>query len=387
MSILTSRPVRRWLVPAAVAVAVLGGGAAIGMITAAADPTAAPRSAAQLLTDLQNAHVDGLSGTIVARADLGLPALPTSVTGGADLTELLSGTHTLRVWYSGPDKARVALLGPLGETDVIANGTDVWTWSSRANNAVHTTLPAGTGQPHAFPGLPGLPGSLPGGALPSGLPTGLPSGLTGGITPEQIASLALAALSTSTDVTTGNPASVAGRDVQELVLAPKDRASRVSSIRLAIDSETHVPLRFQVFARGFTDPAIEVAFTQVSFAQPDAAQFTFNPPPGVTVTEGGTPGDAPAPGVTPSTHPTRSPGADGPRPDMKVVGQGWTSVLVLSAGRPIPADVVAALPAVSGSWGSGHLLTSHLVNVLVTDDGRVLIGAVDPDRLYAAAAR
>jgi len=42
------------------------------------------------------------------------------------------------------------------------------------------------------------------------------------------------------------------------------------------------------------------------------------------------------------------------------------------------------LPAVRGSWGSGHLLTGKLFSVLLTDDGRVVIGAVAPDRLYQA---
>ena len=47
-----------------------------------------PRSAAQLLVDLQTARLDGLSGTVVQTADLGLPPLP-GLTGGqgdADLT-------------------------------------------------------------------------------------------------------------------------------------------------------------------------------------------------------------------------------------------------------------------------------------------------------------
>jgi hypothetical protein len=33
------------------------------------------------------------------------------------------------------------------------------------------------------------------------------------------------------------------------------------------------------------------------------------------------------------------------------------------------------------------LLTSKLVSVLLTDDGRVVAGAVPPELLYAAAAR
>ena len=48
--------------------------------------------------------------------------------------------------------------------------------------------------------------------------------------------------------------------------------------------------------------------------------------------------------------------------------------------------LVGALPTVSGAWGSGHLLTGTLFSVLLTDDGRLLVGAVGPERLYPAAA-
>ena len=41
----------------------------------------------------------------------------------------------------------------------------------------------------------------------------------------------------------------------------------------------------------------------------------------------------------------------------------------------------------SGSWGSGRLLRTTLVSVLLTSDGRLLIGAVTPDVLYSAAAQ
>ena len=151
MSIVVSQTVRRWLVPASAALAVIGGGVAIGAITNAADPALPPRTAAELLVDLQTARVDGLSGTVVARADLGLPALPSARAGSPDLFSLLSGTHTLRVWYAGPNQARVALLDTLGETDVITNGTDVWIWSSRDNTATHATIPAGAASPGGTP--------------------------------------------------------------------------------------------------------------------------------------------------------------------------------------------------------------------------------------------
>ena len=40
-----------------------------------------------------------------------------------------------------------------------------------------------------------------------------------------------------------------------------------------------------------------------------------------------------------------------------------------------------------GSWGSGRLLRTSLFSVLITSNGRVLIGAVTPSVLYAAAAQ
>jgi hypothetical protein len=72
------------------------------------------------------------------------------------------------------------------------------------------------------------------------------------------------------------------------------------------------------------------------------------------------------------------------------VGSGWTTVLV--AGVPAVesdgdvAQLLSLLPEVSGDWGSGRIVSTRLVSVLLTDDGRVLIGAVSPERLYEAAA-
>ena len=40
------------------------------------------------------------------------------------------------------------------------------------------------------------------------------------------------------------------------------------------------------------------------------------------------------------------------------------------------ATVLEALPKVSGDWGSGHVLRGTLFSALLTDDGRVVVGAV-----------
>ena len=100
MRILASKPALRWLAPAVV----VGVVATTSLVaaTAQADKTLPPIGAEQLLVDLQKSKVDGLSGTVVQEADLGIPAIPGA--GGQDsseLTSLISGTHTLRVWYAG----------------------------------------------------------------------------------------------------------------------------------------------------------------------------------------------------------------------------------------------------------------------------------------------
>ena len=209
------------------------------------------------------------------------------------------------------------------------------------------------------------------------------------------------AIDPTTAVTVGRSARVAGRDAYELVLTPRDPDSLVHQVRIALDAKQHVPLRFEVLADGGGRPAFEVAFTQVDFRTPDADQFRFNPPPGVSVSEA-TDERGPAGKQFPDTD---------RRPDgqnVRTVGTGWTTVLVarLDAAGPADgpktgprtdakpgaqggADVVAqalgGLPKVSGDWGSGRLLSGKLFSVLITDDGRVLAGLVTPERLYQAA--
>lgn len=366
MSILRSRPALRWLVPATAAVAVIGGGVAVGTLANASEPDLPPRTAAQLLVDLQTARLDGLSGTVVQRAELGLPDIANLAgMSGQGLASLISGKNTLRVWYAGPDQARIALQSTLGQQDLIRNGDDVWTWNSRTKEAQHATLPEGGEEaPTAVPDMPA--------------------------TPQEAADLALRAIDPSTEVTVDRTSTVAGRDAYQLVLRPRDKASLVGQITIAIDATEHVPLRFQVFPTGADDVAFEAAFTQISFDRPDPAQFTFNPPPGTKVTEEKADPAKPSgekPGAKPQGAPEQEP---------TIVGEGWTSVVVAKVGGGLAEagkdaegqqlmGVLDQLPKVSGAWGSGRLLKGNLFSVLLTDDGRALGGFVAPERLYEVA--
>ncbi len=383
MNVFSHRPTLRWSVPALAAVLLGAGGSAVGVISATARDGLPHRSASQLLVDVQKARLDGLSGTVVQNADLGLPSLPGVGGGGSsDLTSMVSGSHTLRVWYAGPNKVRLALLGSLGESDVVRNGTDLWTWSSTKKSATHRTVPLAKAEG----------------------PTSLAS--MSPLTPQQAADTALKALSSSTKVSTDGTAVVAGRSAYELLLQPRDSRSLVSSVRIAIDGKTHIPTRVQVFADNVSKPSLEVGFTSFNPTTPEASVFRFNPPPGTDVTQGGPLGHSDRPQIGPKAgsgqHGRSLPKRAGAEP--KLVGKGWTSVLVakLPAGEgpgqqaggkggpgsgpsgPSMSSMLRVLPEVRGSWGSGHLLRGSLFSVLLTDDGRVAVGAVPPSELYAA---
>ena len=391
----------RWVVPTA-ACAVVAGMALSADRAASADPGLPPRTPAQLLAEVQSANVTALSGTVTQTVDLGLPQLPGLTSGGTGgpgpapgarsaLTSLLSGTHTWRVWVDGASRQRLALLAGSGETDLIRNGHDLWLWSSADRSAVHLQA---TGRPAIHPRplqtQPGQPGHLP---------------TTPPRTPDEAARAALAMIGKDTAVTTGTSTTVAGRPAYDLVLTPKDRSSLVASVHIAIDASRHVPLRVTVRSTKLTNPAIDVGFSSVDFGTPDASVFAFTPPAGTTVTQGGAlkgpAGTNPLPrgGTSPhqSTGPSYGP-ATGAAGAPKVVGSGWTSVVV---GR-LPADaatngtspglggelsaILSNLPKVHGSWGSGRLLEGTLFTAVLTDDGRVAVGAVGPQQVYAALA-
>ncbi|HVX45444.1 MAG TPA: hypothetical protein VHC49_16245 [Mycobacteriales bacterium] len=362
---MVSRNSWRWSAPAAVVVAIGAGVGINGALSADASPTLPHRSAEQLLVDLQKAQPVQMSGTVVQHADLGIPALPNVQGESSNLTSLVAGSHTLRVWYGGADKARVALVGTLGESDVIRNGNDVWVWSSQKNQAQHLRLPAHRKQAE---------------------PRQLPSELSG-LTPRQLAEKILSAVDPSTAVKTDGTVSVAGRDAYQVSISPRTADSKIGSIRIAIDAETSAPLRVEVFARdNDSEPALDAGFTHVDFGSQSASQFRFDPPSGVKV-EQIKPQDAKK-AAKKAENRHHSDAAQAPK--VREVGQGWRSVVIVSGIKDQKSKLqgyMDKLTPVSGTWGSGRLFSSALFDVLLTNDGRVIAGAVSPQVLYDAAGR
>ena len=335
-------------------------------------------------------------------ASLGLPALP-STGDPASLPSLLTGSHTIRVWYSDAAHFRLAVPQSMSESDVIRNGSSAWLWDSTGNTVTHFALPPGA----PAPSLPSVP-----------------------LTPQQAAGQVLARVGPATAVSVDSNVTVAGEAAYQLVLVPKSPRSLVGQVRIAIDARRNVPLRVQVFAKDAPSPAIQVGFTSVSFVRPAAANFAFRPPAGAKVTQ-----ERPRSGSkTSAAGPaSRSPSSTN---GVSVIGQGWLAVAALpqsalpsltgadgpggagpgpfrgssasaapGSGGPASGPAVSGSPAlaggtgailgavlqsaerVSGPWGSGRLLRTSLLSVLVTSQGRILIGAVTPGVLYQAATQ
>lgn len=356
---------RRWVrwLPAAVIPAAIAAGALIApMAAGAADlPSKTPSDVLKLVAA---SDVRAFSGTIEQSSDLGLPSMPSVSGGGAasssssdasDALELLTGSHTAKVYADGPTKARVQVLDQLAERDVVRNGSDVWLYTSTGTKVTHVTLPSRTAEK----------------TTPDASTT----------TPAQLAQRFLAAVDDSTAVTLGDNTKVAGRDAYDLVLTPRTSATLVGSVSIAVDGATGVPLSVQVDARGQSTPAFEVAFSTFDPSAPSADVFAFTPPAGATVTEQ----TLPAPGSHARAS-DKAKAADHPEP--VVSGSGWSSIVTASVGA-VPASVTSSplFAQLTTAVPGGRAFSTSLVSVLLTDDGRVLAGAVPVSALEAAAAK
>lgn len=391
-------------------VAIAGVAAAtIGLVPAladAGDPDLPKISAEDLIARMAASDTERLSGTVKIRTDLGLPALPGTGGGGQDgpfgggehggtqdrdggadggedgegsaaapqkkLMELASGEHTLRVAADGPDKQRLSVVEDAAEYSFVRNGDEVWAYDSASNSVFHGVTPKDAGKKG-----PGEHGKMPGDLSQ--------------LTPQEVADKVVEAAGESTTVTVDGTAKVAGRDAYQLLIRPKSPTdSTVDSVRIAVDADNGVPLKFTLTPEGGGKAAVDVAYTEVDFGKPAADTFRFSPPKGAEVTEKRF--------EETGKHRGERPHLSGP----DVLGEDWDSVAELKlpeGDRGTPGDkgaeslddpqakrlLDAFTDQVEGDFGTGRVFESRLVNALITDDGRVYAGAVTKEGLVKAA--
>ncbi|MFJ9028306.1 outer membrane lipoprotein carrier protein LolA [Streptomyces sp. NPDC102274] len=400
----------------ALPVAVAGVAAAtIGLVPALAatgDPDLPKISAQQLIEKIAASETEQLSGSVKITTDLGLPSLAglgdmaggalaggkggpsgsgasdgSSADPNAKLMELSSGTHTLRVAVDGPDKQRLSIRDTAAEYSLLHNGGEVWAYDSASNEAYHASAPKDGAE---------------GGAAKGGEKDAPKEGLKDvPATPKEFAEQALKAAGDTTSVSVDGTARVAGRDAYQLLIKPKQSGSTVGSIKVAVDAKTGTPLKFTLSPSSGGKAVVDVGFTEVDFAKPAASTFDFTPPKGAKVTQGeGDKSGSPE-------LPKHEDSAKGPKEQggPKVIGEGWNAVYELNTGAgegiagaagadaaksgDVPAQAQQFLDAlgdkVTGKFGSGTVFKTRLINALMTDDGKVYVGAVTQDALVKAA--
>jgi outer membrane lipoprotein-sorting protein len=354
-----------WL-PAVIAPVVVAGAVAAPMIANAAnDPIAGTNpTAADVIASIAKSSDAQYSGKLSQTSALGLPELPTGSGGSSlegdasDVLGLLTSSHTARVYVDGPDKQRVQLTQQLAEQDVVRNGSDVWTWDSKERTATHVTLPSDTAEDPQ----------------------------DGTTTPADIAEQAIDAITPTTTVSKPTEVSVAGHDAWQITLTPKSSDTLVGAVRLAVDQQTGLPLRASVQAAGANDPAVQVGFTSLDYGAPAARLFDFTPPSNAKVTEKDLfDAGAHAPGELRGHGDEAERSGDEPT----FTGTGWSTIAELPAGTVdrsgLGSEASGLLDQLTKPVDGGRAVQTSLVSVYLTDDGRVLAGAVPVASLVDAA--
>lgn len=323
-----------------------------------APPALPPVSASELVASvLDTEAIPALAGSVAIENNLGLPipGMPTS-SGEGD---------ALQVWSDGTGKGRLAVAGRGGETTIVDDGSTVWVWNSAERSV--TKVPHGKGAADKP-----LEGKF---ADPASAATEL-----------------VTAMQADSTVSVDGTARVADRPVYQLVLAPKPtEKTLLREIRVSVDSELRIPLQLEVLANGQSDPAVKIGFTEFSDAQQDPELFRFTPPAGATVSEQDLPDEAHGKAVDDWLS----------QADFKTVGRGWD---IVATGK-VPADALAAAEGMSdrsgqdmfallgtfgkkvhGDFGTGYVISASVGTALITEDGKVAIGAV-PEQVVKEAIK
>ncbi len=410
-------------------------------------PSLPHRTAAQLLAEVAQGTAKPLgpfTATVQTTTDLGLPQLPQSAQPGGTGSPT-SGTQSITIWYRDAQHVRVAEPVQAGESDLRLSGRTAWLWSSTTQTATRLALPAHvTGLPGA--GLPGAGGT---GVAPKFSPTAGPTSLTPAAAASQVLAAVgpstVVAVQSNVDVA-GRAAyqlALAPRSSKSLVgqvLIAID-ASRDIPLRVEVFGRGSTGPVFRV---GFTSLAFGTpAASNFSFTPPPGATVKQQVVPSSLQSALKQAGLNPASlnpasmsGLPPAGSSQSGRSALGPRLGQaggpQVIGQDWLSVVasppspqvaaavqsMLSASGPgIPSAaqqselsssssassaqasnggpgpdlaglraLLFATTPVHGNWGSGRLLQTKLLSVLITSKGQILAGAVTPSVLYADVA-
>jgi outer membrane lipoprotein-sorting protein len=380
------------------------------MIPLQASAVTLPQVSADELVEMMNPDVTGFSGTVVKTTDLGLPALEMSSMMSPEMVDemaekmpdgfedfipqiieqnlfteaiaFVAGSDTIRV-FASEEGFRAQILDPLGQRDIIVTEGEFWAYDSRTQTVTTRATDYRVDDADVDAALE---------AAIEKLSVDLTD-------PRAVAERVLDEAGADTAIRVGDDHRIAGRTAYRLIIEPTSAVSLVSSIQISVDSENGMPLGVRVFSVELQRPAAEIAFTQVSFDVPDAALFSFTPPPGATVealkfpesieqaiaeVEAGVSDEDQVQARAEALADEFAPGST-----ITQLGERWETVVAISQlPQQLPIEMLEMelfqdlLIQVTG----GQVFSTPLANVLMTDDGRVFAGAVTIEHLLTLAA-
>ena len=388
---------KRWM-PAVVTPAVI---AAISLVPLQASAVDLPdMSAEELMVMMMDAQPTEFSGTILKTSNLGLPALELSSMVSeedaermrekmpeefadfapevieqnllTEAMELVTGEHRVRV-FVGETGMRAQILDMMAQRDLIVSGNTIWSYDSREQVAMYAEID----EEKLAEGKVSAEAELNAYVAELGLD------LTD---PQAVAEYLMSQVGDSSEVSVGTDHYHAGRTAYQLIVTPNSEVSLVDSIVVSVDSETGMPLALGVYSTEQAEPAMEVGYESISFADQDESLFSFTPPAGTQI-------------VDLNELEAQKEKVDlemwmdmdkmeslEEKPEPVMIGEGWDTVVHMPAGEKTLEEMGGQLlQSLMTPVAGGMLLSTPLMNVFMTDSGDVYAGAVSVQHLFDIA--
>jgi len=191
---------------------------------------------------------------VTARVKFTNNLFPSGVVGGS--SPVLAG-GTGRLWAASDGRFRLELQSTSGDAQIVGDGSTVTVSQPSTSTVYRFVLPARKADSTA--------------TAPDAPPTAADiQKLLDRIAPEALVSGA-------------TPTTVAGQGAYDVRVAPAQNGGLVGAVELAWDAARGIPLRVGIYARGASDPTLELAVTDISYGAVSTADIAVPPPAGAKV--------------------------------------------------------------------------------------------------------
>src|SRR3954452_6247095 len=249
MRFLRTLSTRRLIALCLSVVAIAVGGTAIAIAAGGSGPAPPPKPLARAVHDgLTAPQVQG----ITARVKFTNHLIDSSGIHGAN--PLLSGADG-RLWFAPGKGFRLELQSDNGDSQVVANERRFFLYDGTSNTAYRGKVPKHresraerNGSRHKIPSV-----------------ARIQQGLN-------------RARKHKLDISGPTPGNIAGQPAYTVRVGPGEPGGLLGAVELAWDAARGLPLRVAVYARGNSDPVLELVATEISYGPVDTSNFAIQPP-------------------------------------------------------------------------------------------------------------